>query len=100
MLELTESAKVAVRDMVAAEDAPEGSGLRIASDPSSDGDAALSLEIAPEPVAGDAVVDEGEARVFLDSGAATLLDDKVLDAESHDDHFHFVVGEQGGDVEE
>ena len=97
MVMLTESAKEAVRDMVAAEQAPPGSGLRIAADASSNGDATLSLELAQEPVDGDEVVGDGEARVFLDPMAASLLEDKVLDAESHEDHFHFVVEEQDGD---
>jgi Fe-S cluster assembly iron-binding protein IscA len=81
MLTLTDSAKDAVRDMLAAEQASPGSGLRIAADASSNGDATLSLELAQEPVDGDEVVGEGEARVFLDPMAASLLEDKVLDAE-------------------
>jgi iron-sulfur cluster assembly protein len=94
MLALTESAKDAVRDMVAAEHGPESSGLRIAAEPGGDGEASLSLEITPAPAEGDAVVDEDGARVFLEPTAASLLDDMVLDAEPHGDHVHFVVGSQ------
>ena len=94
MLTLTDAAKEAVRSMVTAEEAPSGSGLRIAGEASSDGDAALSLEIATGPAEGDAVLGDEAVRVFLDPTAASLLDDKVLDAESHDDHFHFTVEEQ------
>ena len=94
MLTLTEAAKDAVRNMVTAEEAPAGSGLRITGEASSDGDAALSLEIATGPAEGDAVVGDEAVRVFLDPSAASLLDDKVLDAEGHDDHFHFSIEEQ------
>jgi Fe-S cluster assembly iron-binding protein IscA len=93
MLTLTENAKDAVRDMVAAEEAPEGSGLRIAADGDGD-DASLSLEIAAAPAEGDAVVDEDGARIFLEATAASLLEDMVLDAEPHDDHVHFTVAAQ------
>src|SRR5262245_53740069 len=94
MLALTESAKEAVRDMVAAEDAPEGSGLRIAAEPDPDGEASLSLEIAAEPAEGDAVMDEDGARIFLEPTAASLLEDMVLDVQAHEDHVHFIVGAQ------
>jgi Fe-S cluster assembly iron-binding protein IscA len=94
MLTLTDAAKDAVKTMITAEEAPSGSGLRIAGEASSDGDAALSLEIAAGPAEGDAVVGDEGIRVFLDPTAAALLDDKVLDAEGHDDHFHFSIEEQ------
>jgi Fe-S cluster assembly iron-binding protein IscA len=97
MLALTDSAKDAVRQMVSAEEAPEGSGLRIAAEPAEGGDAALSLELTTEPAEGDEVVEEDGARVFLDPMAATLLDDKVLDATEHEDHVHLTVQEQGSD---
>jgi Fe-S cluster assembly iron-binding protein IscA len=94
MLMLTESAKDAVREMVANEQAPEGSGLRIIAEGAGD-DAALSLELTSGPQEGDAVVDEDGARIFLEPAAASLLEDMVLDAEPHDDHVHFTVGVQG-----
>ncbi|HXV57397.1 MAG TPA: hypothetical protein VD704_05970 [Gaiellaceae bacterium] len=91
MLTLTESAKDVVRDIVAAEGIPEGSGLRIAAEPSDEGSSQLSLSLATGPADGDQVVDEGGTRVFLEPTAATLLDDKVLDAQRHEDHVHFTV---------
>jgi Fe-S cluster assembly iron-binding protein IscA len=94
MLTLTQSAKEMVRDIVDAGEAPEGSGLRIATAEDADGEPALSLEVASAPAEGDQVVDEDGTRVFLEPAAASLLDDKVLDAEKHDDHFHFSLGEQ------
>jgi iron-sulfur cluster assembly protein len=91
MLTLTESARDVVRDMVSAEDAPEGSGLRIAAEPTGEGEAALSLAVAESPADGDEVVEEDGARLFLEPQAASLLDDQVLDARVHDDHVHFTV---------
>jgi iron-sulfur cluster assembly protein len=92
MLQLTESAKDAVRGIVAAEQAPAEGGLRIASD----GGEGLSMAVAESPSEGDAVLDEGDVRLFLDPAASELLDDKVLDAEAHGDHFHFSIDEQEG----
>ncbi len=97
MLALTDSAKDAVRQMVSAEEAPEGSGLRIAAEPTDEGDAELSLELTTEPAEGDEVVEEDGARVFLDPAAASLLDDKLLDATEHDDHVHLTVQDQGSE---
>jgi iron-sulfur cluster assembly protein len=95
MLMLTESAKEMVRDMVSTGDAPDGTGLRITAAHDEDGGPALSIELASEPAEGDQVLDEDGTRVFLEPEAASLLDDKVLDAERHDDHFHFRLDDQG-----
>ena len=94
MLVLTDLAKDVVREMVAAQEAPEGSGLRIAAEPTDGEETALSLELATEPEAGDAVLDEDGARIFLDEAAASLLEDKVLDATEHEDHVHLTVQDQ------
>jgi Fe-S cluster assembly iron-binding protein IscA len=99
MLTLTESAKEMVRDMVSADEVPEGSGLRISAAHGEDGGPALSLELASEPAEGDQVLDEDGTRVFLEPEAASLLDDKILDAQRHDDHFHFRLDDQAGDDE-
>jgi Fe-S cluster assembly iron-binding protein IscA len=95
MLTLTESAKEMVREMVSAESAPEGSGLRIAA-AHSEGGPALTLELATEPAEGDQVLDDEGTRVFLEREAASLLDDKILTTERHDDHYHFSLEDQDG----
>jgi iron-sulfur cluster assembly protein len=47
------------------------------------------------PEEGDQVVESGGARVFLESGAATALDDKTLDAEIDDKgDVSFLIGQQ------
>jgi Fe-S cluster assembly iron-binding protein IscA len=95
MLTLTESAREMVRDMVESGSAPEGSGLRIATTETDDGQPVLALELTAAPAEGDQVVDEDGTRVFLEPEAASLLDDKILDAQRHDDHYHFTLADQG-----
>jgi iron-sulfur cluster assembly protein len=77
MLTLTENAVSVIRNLTDQQEAPDGAGLRIATDQSA---GALTLSLAPEPEEGDQVVDTFGARLFLDSDAAALLDDKELDA--------------------
>jgi iron-sulfur cluster assembly protein len=77
MLILTDNAATAVRGLTHQPDAPDGSGLRIATDPARE---ALTLTVTPQPWSGDQVVDTAGARLFLDSEAATMLEDKALDA--------------------
>jgi iron-sulfur cluster assembly protein len=94
MLVLTESAKEMVRDMVAAGNALEGGGLRISSARDEEGGPALSLELADGPAEGDQVLEDEGTRVFLEPEAASILDDKILGAEQHDDHYHFSLEDQ------
>ena len=63
MLTVSDSAATEIRNLVAQPEVPDEGGVRIAS--SADG---------------DAVVENGGARVFLDQAADELLDDKYLDA--------------------
>jgi Fe-S cluster assembly iron-binding protein IscA len=77
MLAVTENAVAVIRDLTSQQTTPDGSGLRIAADPQA---GALTLSLAPRPEAGDQIVDAGGARLFLEAGAATLLDDKAIDA--------------------
>jgi Fe-S cluster assembly iron-binding protein IscA len=73
---------------------PEGAGLRIATDQSA---GALQLTVAPAPQEGDQVVDNAGARLFLDTDAALLLDDKALDATMDDQGaVQFALAEQAG----
>jgi len=56
-----------------------------------------SLELAPEPTEGDAVVREGGAVVFRDQTAADVVAGKRLDVHAHGDHFHFTLDEREGE---
>lgn len=91
MLTLTENAAAVIRDITGQEEVPDGAGLRIATD----GSGALTLSLTPEPVQGDQVVNEQGARLFLDSDAAPMLDDKALDVSvDGQGGVQFTLGEQ------
>jgi Fe-S cluster assembly iron-binding protein IscA len=76
VLTLTESAVTEIRNLLAMPEVPNASGMRITSED----DGALVLALSGGPAEGDAVIDEQGVRVFLDSQAGELLDDKTLDA--------------------
>jgi iron-sulfur cluster assembly protein len=79
---LTENAVEVIHDLTDEEGATAVAGVRIAVDPNTE---ALTVEPVEEPFEGDEVVESLGARVFLDSDAADLLDDKALDASVDDD---------------
>ena len=60
-----------------------------------DGEVELEIEEAAEPVADDQLVERDGVKVYLDSVAASALDDQVLGIHGHDDHFHFSFEDQG-----
>jgi Fe-S cluster assembly iron-binding protein IscA len=83
---LTEHAQTAVRTLTQDPDAPESAGLRIT--PGNDG---LELMLVAEPVAGDALIDDGGARVFVEPQAAQLLEEQTLDAQLEDGKVNFFL---------
>lgn len=88
MLVLTDNATSAIRELVTRPEIPDGAGIRIMTTTDEDRQSPnlrLSAALSPEP--GDEVVETGGARVFLESAAAQLLENEVLDAE---------VDQQGG----
>jgi iron-sulfur cluster assembly protein len=94
MLTMTDNAVAAIRSLTGQPEVPDGSGLRIASDPDA---GSLQLSLAPEPQEGDQVVDSSGARLFLDTEAALLLDDKALDASVDEQGtVQFALAEQPG----
>ncbi|EEP73748.1 adhesin [Micromonospora sp. KC207] len=82
MLTMTDNAILVIRDLAAQEDVAEGGGLRIAADADA---GSLTIELVPQPVQGDQVVDHQGARIFLDSDAADLLTDTSVDATVDDE---------------
>jgi Fe-S cluster assembly iron-binding protein IscA len=79
MLTLTENAADIVKQI--ADQVPDGEGPGIRITRADEGaEPGLTLTAAPAPEPGDQVVDEAGARIFLDATAASVLDDKVLDA--------------------
>lgn len=77
MLTMTDNAVLVIRDLAEQQDVAEGGGLRIAADTDA---GSLSIELVPQPVQGDQVVDNQGARIFLDADAAELLNDTSVDA--------------------
>ena len=82
MLALTENVTEIVKKL--AEEVPEMSGVRIATEP--DGQS-LSVTPADQAAPTDQVVEQDGATVYLNEPASVQLDDKILDAG---------VDEQGG----
>ncbi|MDF2712290.1 MAG: Fe-S cluster assembly protein HesB [Nonomuraea muscovyensis] len=82
MLTLTANAAQAIRDLTASAPEPSQSGIRIAAQGEGADSLTLSLTSRPEPA--DEVVEAEGARVYLDPVAATVLDDKSLDAGADD----------------
>lgn len=92
MLTLTPSAVEAVDTLLhSSSEVPDEAGLRIGSA----GEAQLTIGIAAEPAPGDQVIEEGGARVFVDSGAADLLDNAQLTAEIEGDQIAFGLAQTG-----
>jgi Fe-S cluster assembly iron-binding protein IscA len=94
VLTITEQAEEALGAVVAAENAPEGAGIRISQGVAPNGQPAMGLALAEAPQPGDAVVEDASVPVFLASEVAELLDDKVLDAQVDGDQIAFRIGEQ------
>jgi iron-sulfur cluster assembly protein len=86
LLTLTKHAQTAVRTLTQDPQAPESAGLRIT--PGNDG---LELMLVAEPVPGDALIDDGGARVFVEPQVAQLLDEQTLDARVEDGNLNFFL---------
>ncbi len=96
MLTITSEAAQAVREIRESNDLPDSAGLRITAEQEGD-DVSIDLDFTEAPEAGDAIVEEAGARVFLDGQAAELLSGVELGVEAHGDHVHFQLLERGGE---
>lgn len=96
MLTITPDAAQALDAVIAAQNAPEGAGVRISQGMGADGQPGIGLTLVAEPVAGDEVVEDTTVPVFLSPEVADLLDDKVLDAHVQGESIAFEIGEQDG----
>ena len=94
MLALTDSAVEAVKNIVSSSDeASETGGLRMVAEQAGM-QTNLQLSVVPLPAEDDEVIEEQGARVFLEPEAASLLDDKVLDASVEQDQVAFTIADQ------
>ncbi|MBQ0900467.1 adhesin [Micromonospora sp. U21] len=82
MLTMTDNAVLVIRDLANQQDVAEDGGVRIAADAEA---GSLTVELVPEPVQGDHVVDNQGARIFLDEDAVELLGDASVDATVDDE---------------
>ena len=101
MLVLTEAAAEVVKSVTSTPQAPEGTGLRIASSaPASGGldsadPSSLQVTAAAGPGDHDQVIEAAGARVYLEPQAAAYLEDKVLDARIDEEgNAHFTLAAQ------
>jgi iron-sulfur cluster assembly protein len=96
VLTITPEASQAIRGILAASDAPDGSMFRI-SPQGQDGTTpgpSLAVSVTDAPAPDDQIVPGEEIEVCVEPSAALLLDDKELDATVVGDQVNFSIGEQ------
>jgi iron-sulfur cluster assembly protein len=91
MLTVTETAIDAIKQV-----APGDAGLRVYTSelPGAAGQRAFQVEVTEDPAPEDHVLDAQGAHVFLEPEAATLLEDKVLDATVDGTSVRFAIAER------
>src|SRR3954453_16402986 len=94
---LTPAAAEVVRTLVEQSPAPDSGGLRIATGYDTGEGIPLELSLIIEPEALEVNLEQEGATVYLDPGAAELLDHKLLDAQVAEDHVTFVLREEDED---
>ena len=96
MLVITPGAAEAISGILSASESPAGAGLRITSEAAEDESGAtrieLRLSLTEQPEEGDQVIEGGS--VFIESEAASFLDDKLLDAEVSGNEAQFRLRDQ------
>jgi Fe-S cluster assembly iron-binding protein IscA len=96
MLTITPDASHAIRGILDASEAPEGSMFRISpqgQDGSSPG-SSLTISVTDSPPPDDQIVEGEEVAVAVDPNAAPMLDDKKLDATVNGGEINFSIAEQ------
>jgi Fe-S cluster assembly iron-binding protein IscA len=96
VLAITPDAAEAISGLLSARELPEGAGLRITSEAAEDESGATRIELrlsaAEQPEEDDQVVEGGS--VFIESEAASFLDDKLLDADASGKEVTFSLRDQ------
>jgi len=96
VLTITPEASQAIRGILAASEAPDGSIFRIAPQ-GQDGTApgpGLMLSVIDSPPPDDQIVEGEEVSVCVEPSAAAMLDDKELDATVVGEEVSFSIAEQ------
>jgi iron-sulfur cluster assembly protein len=96
VLAISEDAATAIRGIVGGAGVPQGAGLRITREETTDDSGQprtdLRLSVVAAPQEGDQVLEQ--ERVFIDPGAIELLDDRLLDADFVGDDVQFSLDVQ------
>ena len=94
MLALTDKAVEAVKEIVSSSGETSATGgLRLTAELAGE-QASFRLRVVPLPAEDDEIIEEQGARVFVEADAASLLDDKLLDASLEQDQVAFMVLDQ------
>jgi iron-sulfur cluster assembly protein len=94
LLALTDSAVQAVTEFVSSSEEPsETGGVRMVAERAGT-QVNFQLSVVPVPAEDDEVIEEQGARIFLEPDAASLLDDKVLDAKLEQNKVAFTIADQ------
>lgn len=96
MLTITPEASHAIRGILDASDAPDGSMFRI-SPQGQDGAGpgpSLVVSVTDDPPAEDQIIEGDDVAVSVDPSAAVMLDDKELDATVVEGQVNFSIAEQ------
>jgi iron-sulfur cluster assembly protein len=94
LLALTDTAVEAVKHIVSSsEEASKTGGLRLVAEQVGT-QMNFQLSVVPLPAEDDEVIEEQDVRVFLEPEAASLLDDKVLDATVEQNKIAFTIADQ------
>lgn len=92
MFTMTESATEAINQLTAAQNVQAEGGLRLTLDGLPEDGAALGVEVAAHPVAGDDVIATTSTQVFLARETRVRLTDKVLDVRKDiDGRYTFLI---------
>jgi iron-sulfur cluster assembly protein len=94
MLEVTETAAAAIRNMLDDTELPPNAGLRISAELDEQEQTGLHLALESAPHDEDEILNAHGVNVFLDASAAAALEHKILDAELHGDHAHFSLDDR------
>ena len=90
MLTITPQASEAIRGVLASENVPEGSVLRITPQP----EAGLVVSVTDSPQPDDQIVEGDEVEVCVEPTAAQMLEDKELDATVAEGQVSFSISQQ------
>ncbi len=96
MLTITPQAEEAIRGILASQDAPDGSMFRISpqgQDGASPGPA-LVVSITDSPPPEDRIIEGDQVEICVEPNAASMLEDKELDATVDGGQVSFSIGEQ------